>query len=708
MIHGRYKMTAYRLKLIMKNSSPKAWRVVLVPSANSFGDLHNIMQEAFDWMDFYPHVFADPSGEILSSESVEEDQEIREENLIVGEYFDDYSCLEYRYGTWEYGQCEIELEGRDTEYRFDWATVVQGKGDNIIEEKMPLWDYERNGLHYTQLDLDLINWELKELESAKDNPFFPENWDPLEGLELPEIWDEVDDFEKAEVFSGIPGFNEDGYQRPFLRKWVSFCTELSQQWGVNQWKKTIPIEIEDTLYTQENNLRNMSLEYLRNIGNMLQIPNAKSKTANKIAKEIAKLLGEKTEYCFYLLEEEIFPVLERLISNRSINAYSQELACCVDQLEGLGLLHVRFKKRDDTEWASIGFSRELYTLLDVFHLEKTQELYERMNDMECWLSECMKLYGVIEEEELYRQFCRCGRMGEDERDFLCFLHLRFCSAGRIENYRHDLTGELINVLPGIDVEEILDARDVNAGDEPYCDYYSYLASAMQNPEAALSKDQFFMELEECLYSFGMEEDDVDDALETLEDELAAGIDLEMSFDMLEDQCEDFLNVQYRRNLLWMLFFNFAMTVPQYKLKGYSREQWINEVKPDFPAGQLMELPDYDMDEWIDDDYIEYGPNVPLNQLPAGCRVEIWKIQKEEDPAKRITMYHDFRNRYGDNYGVLMIEMEEYTDPQKQIELMKQAMGCCPASERGFLRIAMRKLRDEAGQHEIISIDDYRN
>ena len=93
-------MTAYRLKLIMKNSSPKAWRVVLVPSANSFGDLHNIMQEAFDWMDFYPHVFADPSGEILSSESVEEDQKIREENLIVGEYFDDYSCLEYRYGIW--------------------------------------------------------------------------------------------------------------------------------------------------------------------------------------------------------------------------------------------------------------------------------------------------------------------------------------------------------------------------------------------------------------------------------------------------------------------------------------------------------------------------------------------------------------------------------------------------------------------------------
>ena len=122
----------------------------------------------------------------------------------------------------------------------------------------------------------------------------------------------------------------------------------------------------------------------------------------------------------------------------------------------------------------------------------------------------------------------------------------------------------------------------------------------------------------------------------------------------------------------------------------------------------MELPDYDMDEWIDDDYIEYGPNVPLNQLPAGCRVEIWKIQQEKDPAKRITMYHDFRNRYGDNYGVLMIEMEEYTDPQKQIELMKQAMGCCPASERSFLRIAMRKLRDEAGQHEIISIDDYRN
>ena len=147
-------------------------------------DLHDVMQEAFDWMDLYPHVFIDPSGEILSSESLGEDQEEREENLNVGEYFDNHFLLEYRYGTWEYGQCEIELEGRDTEYRFDWATVVQGKGDNIIEEKMPLWDYERNGLHYTQLDLDLINWELKELESAKDNPFFPENWDPLEGLDI--------------------------------------------------------------------------------------------------------------------------------------------------------------------------------------------------------------------------------------------------------------------------------------------------------------------------------------------------------------------------------------------------------------------------------------------------------------------------------------------------------------------------------------------
>lgn len=476
---------------------------------------------------------------------------------------------------------------------------------------------------------------------------------------------------------------------------------------MNRWKKTIPIEIEDTLYTQENNLRGMSLEYLRNIGTMLQIPNAESKTANKIAKEMTKLLGKKPEYCFYLLEEEIFPVLEQIIRDRSVNEYSEELACCVDQMEGLGLLHVRFKKRDDTDWASIGFSRELYKVLDIFHSEKIQELYERMDDTDSWISECMKLYGVIEEEELYRQFCRCGRMGEDGRDFLCFLHLRFCSAGRIENYRHDLTGELIDALPGVDVEEILDARNVNAADEPYCDYYSYLASAMENPESALPKDQFFMELEEYLYSLGMEEDDVDDALETLENELAAGIDLEMSFDMLEDQCEDYLNVQYRRDLLWMLFFNFAMTVPQYKLKGYSREQWINEVNPHFPAGQLMELPDYDLDEWIDD-YDEYGPDVPLNQLPAECRVEIWKIQQEEDPSKRIPMYHDFRKRYGDNYGVLMLEMEEYTDPQKHIELMKQAMECCPASERGFLRIAMRKLRDEIGQQEIISIDDYRS
>ena len=701
-------MPAYRLKLTMKNSSPRAWRVVLIPGTKSFGALHDVMQEAFDWMNLYPHVFADPSGEILSSELLEEDQEEREENLIVGEYFEKHSRLEYRYGTWEYGQCEIELEGRDTDYKFDWSTAIQGKGDNIIEDKVPLWTYERNGLHYTQLDLDLINWELKELEFAKDNPLFPENWDPLEGLELPEIWDEVDDIEREQAFSDVPEFNEDGYQRPFLRKWVSFCAELSQQWGLNRWKKTIPIEIENTLYTQENNLRGMSLEYLRDIGTMLQIPNAESKTANKIAKEMTKLLGKKPEYCFYLLEEEIFPVLELIIRDRSVNEYSEELACCVDQMEGLGLLHVRFKKRDDTDWASIGFSRELYKVLDIFHSEKIQELYERMDDTDSWISECMKLYGVIEEEELYRQFCRCGRMGEDGRDFLCFLHLRFCSAGRIENYRHDLTGELIDALPGVDVEEILDARNVNAADEPYCDYYSYLASAMENPESALPKDQFFMELEEYLYSLGMEEDDVDDALETLENELAAGIDLEMSFDMLEDQCEDYLNVQYRRDLLWMLFFNFAMTVPQYKLKGYSREQWINEVNPHFPAGQLMELPDYDLDEWIDDDYDEYGPDVPLNQLPAECRVEIWKIQQEEDPSKRIPMYHDFRKRYGDNYGVLMLEMEEYTDPQKHIELMKQAMECCPASERGFLRIAMRKLRDEIGQQEIISIDDYRS
>ena len=252
-------MPAYRLKLVMKNGSPKAWRVVLIPGTKSFCDLHDVMQEAFDWMDLYPHVFIDPSGEILSSESLGEDQEEREENLNVGEYFDNHFLLEYRYGTWEYGQCEIELEGRDTDYKFDWSTVIQGKGDNIIEEKVPLWAYERNGLHYTQLDLDLINWELKELEFAKDNPLFPENWDPLEGLEIPEIWDEVDDVERAQAFSDVPSFNENGYQRPFLRKWSSFCEELSQQWRLNRWKKTIPIEIEDTLYTQENNLRGMSL-----------------------------------------------------------------------------------------------------------------------------------------------------------------------------------------------------------------------------------------------------------------------------------------------------------------------------------------------------------------------------------------------------------------------------------------------------------------
>ena len=68
--------------------------ISLNPGTKSFCDLHDVMQEAFDWMDLYPHVFIDPSGEILSSESLGEDQEEREENLNVGEYFDNHFLLE--------------------------------------------------------------------------------------------------------------------------------------------------------------------------------------------------------------------------------------------------------------------------------------------------------------------------------------------------------------------------------------------------------------------------------------------------------------------------------------------------------------------------------------------------------------------------------------------------------------------------------------
>ncbi len=105
----------YQIQVVLKNSKPKIWRRILVPTDISLSDLHKIIQISMGWTNSHLHQF------------------------IVGKLF--------------FAPTESELEGSTDTQKIKLTTVLKKKNDKILYE----YDFGDGWLHEIILEEIQLN-----------------------------------------------------------------------------------------------------------------------------------------------------------------------------------------------------------------------------------------------------------------------------------------------------------------------------------------------------------------------------------------------------------------------------------------------------------------------------------------------------------------------------------------------------------------------
>jgi hypothetical protein len=191
----------YRLKLTLKNTKPSIWRIVEVYSFTKFDDLHDVIQELFDWTDSHPHIFEgiDNHGEKRVIRLPHNDPEMPEEEDHYDERYEflfDYLTnrtrnLTYIYDfgdNWEVGIELKDIIPADPEKRY--PSMLDGKRASPPEDCGGPLGYQ----DILRIIKDRTHPEYEKTLEWLGNGFDPDWFDAEEYLtEDEELWSDIKD-----------------------------------------------------------------------------------------------------------------------------------------------------------------------------------------------------------------------------------------------------------------------------------------------------------------------------------------------------------------------------------------------------------------------------------------------------------------------------------------------------------------------------------
>lgn len=149
-------MKAYEIKVTIKNSKPPIWRKIIIPAGINFMQLHNIIQAAFEWMNYhlYEFTFKEIPDKITNdAEAVEEAEffqskegmEFRKsmgtmpfefpgfesvlfaKNVLIADYFEKTKKFTYVYDFGDWWEHTIEIVSIIDNFEGDCPVVTKFK-----------------------------------------------------------------------------------------------------------------------------------------------------------------------------------------------------------------------------------------------------------------------------------------------------------------------------------------------------------------------------------------------------------------------------------------------------------------------------------------------------------------------------------------------------------------------------------------------------
>lgn len=135
-------LSVHQLRVVLQGVSPLVWRRLLVPGEISLADLHQVLQTALGWSDFYCYEFHFHGRTVGRETGDPHAVGLADLALHRGERF------RYRYNFFAHWECDIRLEALLSVTASPLPSCVAGRNPAPDEEEGGAWQYQRLQDHH--------------------------------------------------------------------------------------------------------------------------------------------------------------------------------------------------------------------------------------------------------------------------------------------------------------------------------------------------------------------------------------------------------------------------------------------------------------------------------------------------------------------------------------------------------------------------------
>ena len=135
-------LSIHQLRVVLQGVSPLVWRRLLVPGDISLADLHQVLQTAFGWSDFYLYEFHFHGRTVGRDTGDRHAVRLADLALHRGERF------RYCYNFFAYWECDIRLEALLSVTASSLPSCVAGRNSAPEEDKGGAWRYQQLQDHH--------------------------------------------------------------------------------------------------------------------------------------------------------------------------------------------------------------------------------------------------------------------------------------------------------------------------------------------------------------------------------------------------------------------------------------------------------------------------------------------------------------------------------------------------------------------------------
>lgn len=159
-------MAGLVLKIVIEDTHTPVWRRIIIPEKITFADLHEMIQIVFGWEDEHLHEFRIPSKSICidNNEEAWDRYHYMEEETPVDDFLMNHKWVRYTYDFGDEWRHKIIYEKTDETYGERYATLLNFKGDNFMEDSGGVWEEDEEEIgNRVYFDRAIVADELKGL-----------------------------------------------------------------------------------------------------------------------------------------------------------------------------------------------------------------------------------------------------------------------------------------------------------------------------------------------------------------------------------------------------------------------------------------------------------------------------------------------------------------------------------------------------------------